>query len=133
MILYNTLYRYLVLFGLPDSSAVIYYGDRSPVLSEILKLCKQDEFQHTFEADQKQFSLESGKHSSLQRARERLQKEKGAMDFLLGCANFNPSKRIKMSSALKESIFSEYRNQMREDLPEQDLLVYHISLKGVGC
>mmetsp|Transcript_20731 Transcript_20731/g.33778 ORF Transcript_20731/g.33778 Transcript_20731/m.33778 type:complete len:781 (+) Transcript_20731:88-2430(+) len=106
----DTLYRYLVLVGLPSC----WGSNEGDVTSTIDKLLRKkdkntrraSDVLGQFGKDQEQFSLLSGTHHLIQRARKRLE-ETGAMPLLKGLLDLDPEKRLNnMESVIKDSFFS---------------------------
>jgi serine/threonine protein kinase len=112
--LFDTLYRYLVLFGIPDENQQMKDGSRvwnainSCLLSQDYpprpscrptrkvttnKGITSDNDTAQFKKDLEMFSLMHGKNIFISRAREKLESIDGALDVLFSLVNFDPSKR----------------------------------------
>ena len=101
--LYDTFYRYLVLFGIPKYKAKA--NDR--VWRAVKKACIKKQFEH----DQKQYSLRQGTDPSITRAREGLEQVTGGLDLLCSLVDFDPEKRATICDVLN----SEFMVSLRED------------------
>lgn len=120
LILANTLYRYVVLFGVdnfvpyawttsePVWRAVLRYAAPGNVLGLDSAVGTDDdvEAERTYYCDsQRTFSLTSGSHPLLQRARLRMKAMPGSLPLVLQLTAFDPSQRISMHDALCSPAF----------------------------
>ena len=116
-ILCNTLYRYLVLFGIPSESP---FPPTNSVWNCILKHLNHQATARTsrrtkpsqvsaatqFALDRSKYSLEVGTDPLISRARERLQSVPGAWEVLHSLTNFNPQLRQSLYSVIRSPIFA---------------------------
>jgi len=109
-ILYDTLYRFLVLLGIPNRSEMETYTNQSPILEAIYQLqLSNNDFRKQFMSDVTKFSLWEGEAPLMQRARKNLSVHEGSTDLLKGLVHFDPFKRFSMPKALKQPMFKEYQ------------------------
>jgi serine/threonine protein kinase len=88
--LYDTLYRFLVLFGIPVPDIQSYGKNGSNVLKKIHQLLGAD---ITYETHCNQYSIRTGNNEYIARARHALEAMDGGLDLLLKLCSFNPSLR----------------------------------------
>jgi serine/threonine protein kinase len=119
--LYDTLYKYLVLFGIPN--------DSSPLLNSKVMIAVKNtlssESRHKkggrgrnrkmpcdtmqFISDQNRFSLSHGNNIYVGHARTSLQAMDGGMDLLLSLVKFNPLSRASALDVLNSSFMESLR------------------------
>ena len=120
--LYDTLYRFLVLFGIPDTC----FGERKrpqvwQAISEALEGIFVNKKGHTthrkqgtdvsqFRKDQRKYSLASGTDPFIARARASLEALPGGMDLIYRLCHFDPSQRATAMDVLN----SEFMEALRE-------------------
>ncbi|GMH70021.1 hypothetical protein TrLO_g14459 [Triparma laevis f. longispina] len=103
--LHDTLYRYLVLFGVPDRFGS---GEAEKVFAAVEKGLKADKKQ--YEQDKQAFNLDVGNNYIVNAARERLEECGGAMDMLKALVEFDPEKRATSEAVL----FSKMMEPLKE-------------------
>ena len=104
--LYNTLYRLLVLFGMPKRRfATRKHGKVWRAIDATLLSHKCSDA-GTFIRDQKRFSLSKGVDERIARARRRLDSMEGAMELLLSLVSFDPTKRATSLDVINSSFMS---------------------------
>jgi len=127
-VLYDTLYRYLVLFGVPENKFKMKEGGkvwkaisfclegnldtagRSKTNKRKGKTKKQTVDQQQFEADQKEYSIQTGSNKYIARARKSLEDAGGGgLDLLLSLVNFDPEKRASACEVLNSKFMSSLR------------------------
>ena len=132
--LYDTLYRFLVLFGIPESKmddksgrrvwdAIVdslapstrhatttsRLGGRSSKKNSCNDITK-------YRRDCKKYSIRSGNNKYISRARRALRSMPGGMELLLSLCNFDPKKRASASDVLN----SQFMEELREPCSEVD-------------
>jgi serine/threonine protein kinase len=119
-VLYDTLYRFLVLFGLPDETS---WPVASKVMSVVratlapdarkVKLGKGARRAHSdankFGRDRRKFSLSHGNNQYIARARCALNSMNGGMDLLLSLVHFNPLRRASALDVLNSTFMTPLR------------------------
>jgi hypothetical protein len=94
--LYNTLYRFLVLFGIPQrrfssrKHGKVWRAIDATLLPPKANGCPD---MAVFTLDQERFSLSEGSDERIANARSRLEGMDGAMELLLSLVSFDPNKR----------------------------------------
>ena len=94
--LYNTLYRFLVLFGIPQrrfssrKHGKVWRAIDATLLPPKANGCPD---MAVFIRDQERFSLSAGNDERIANARRRLEGMDGAMELLLSLVSFDPKKR----------------------------------------
>ena len=96
--LFDTLYRFLVLFGIPDTDQQfgiqkVWRAINSTLISTKRTRCKICPDTDIFLRDRKKFSLTDGNDERIANARRRLMKMDGAMELLLSLVSFDPKTR----------------------------------------
>lgn len=116
--LYDTLYRYLVLFGIPEK--FLDGKAASPVWRVIVESLKaktgangrrrvQGTDANCYESDCRKFSILHGQSECIKRARQALESMEGGLDLLLGLCSYDPSERRTALQVLNSSFMSELR------------------------
>jgi len=129
-VLLDTLYRYLVLFGIPeDKYQQKEHGRVWRAITSCLeggkgkgyggKRRRKGPDQNTFEHHQKQYSLLMGNNEYIARARSRLQSMEGGMELLQALTNFDPSKRASMSDVLNSTFMATLREEGKTSYCEE--------------
>lgn len=158
-ILYHTLYRYLVLFGLPEENPSADKGidkvwevllkylrpdavmpvamatRRSRSATAAARAVKSPDSAKTrFNQDRAEYSLEYGSHSMIQRGRARIEAVPGGMELLLSLVDFNPRKRPTMKSVLLHPFFASLQGkQPQHQRRPADFVVDAYKRKAVGA
>jgi serine/threonine protein kinase len=119
--LYDTLYRYLVLFGIPVDK---FQQKTCPkvweAISESLEGAsktkggrpvrkKNGSNASQFHRDCKKFSIRSGNNQYIARARKQLEAVDGGMDLLFHLCSFDPDKRASAMDVLNSSFMEDLR------------------------
>merc|ERR1712051_1053604 len=97
--LYDTLYRFLVLFGVPERQSgtkkpeKVWVAINSTLLPPKTPRAKKCPDTEVFHKDRKKYSLTHGSHKRIADARRRLLGMDGAMELLLSLVSFDPKKR----------------------------------------
>ena len=118
--LYDTLYRYLVLFGIPEdsptlSNSKVMAAIRTTLLSEGRQKKgrgrnrKNLSDSKTFVSDCNKFSLSHGKNKYIQRARMSLSSMDGGMDLLMSLVKFDPQYRASALNVLNSDFMAPLR------------------------
>jgi len=115
-ILYHTLYRYLVLFGIPTECAkgkghgsvwrVILASIQNKRLGSSIGL--------QYKEDCKKFSLLHGNDPRIARARQKLQSMEGGLDLLMGLVSFDPEKRWSPLDVINSTFMKPLREISKE-------------------
>ncbi|GKY96432.1 hypothetical protein MPSEU_000602700 [Mayamaea pseudoterrestris] len=121
---YDTLYRALVLFGIPDeafrrkecpmvwdaiidtlvgSSKNMVKGKGQPMRR------KKGPDSNQYNGDCRQFSMRTGNNKFIARARAALERMEGGLDLLLGLCNFDPVKRLSAMDAMNSAFMAPLR------------------------
>jgi serine/threonine protein kinase len=124
---YDTLYRYLVLFGIPEDK---FKRDQCPVVWDAIEEALEGKPFATrkgarkakaavkrskapdaaqFAKDRKQFSISHGKNKLIARARASLEKMPGGMDVLLNLCRFDPARRATAMDVLNSPFMENLR------------------------
>ena len=115
--LYDTLYRFLVLFGIPD---VKFDQRRCPLvwkaITEALETkCSRRRKQGTdiaqYERDCEKYSVLYGNNYHIARARESLESMPGGMDLLFELCSFDPKSRATALQVLNSPFMKDLREQ----------------------
>lgn len=118
---YDTLYRFLVLFGVP--SEPFQQRSRPRVWKAIFEclLASQDPAQRKkrtksndvaqYNRDCKRYSIRSGANEYIARAREALESVDGGLELLFALCNFDPMRRATAMTVLN----SKFLEDLRED------------------
>jgi serine/threonine protein kinase len=116
--LYDTLYRFLVLFGIPETQFKNKKCGRiwnaisdSFIPSGCGNKKKRGNDISAYKRDSKKFSLRIGTDFHIRRARESLRSFDGGMELLFGLCSFDPSKRITAIEVLN----SQFMENLREE------------------
>lgn len=124
--LYHTLYRYLVLFGIPklsspeinrscvweaikDSLETGGGKTRSGARARGRGKAKKGGDARKFMSDRKKYSLATGNNEYIARARESLNAMEGGMDLLMGLVHFDPKLRTTASEVLNHEFMVPLR------------------------
>lgn len=108
--LYDTLYRYLVLFGIPEHKfqqrkhGKVWRAISESLVAGATMLGLQGKKQ--FEKDQKKYSLRKGDNTYIKRARNSLESTKGAMALLTSLVHFDPDVRATALDVLNSDFFA---------------------------
>jgi serine/threonine protein kinase len=128
-ILYDTFYRFLVLFGLPDLPPALRNSKVWIAVRECLECStrtagrgsKKTNDANRYIRDCRKYSLSHGKNQYIARAREALQSLNGGMELLQSLVSFDPNARFTaldvMNSKFMEPLRESYDgvNQYNDD------------------
>ena len=118
-VLHHTLYRYIVLFGLPDEGKITQSLADSPVWKALLKtLAPQGRASRKFAIDSARFSLATGTNIVISRCRERLNASPGALDLLHSLVDFDATRRPSMADAMLSPLFHRDREGSKRGWPQ---------------
>jgi hypothetical protein len=145
----HTLYRYIVLFGLPaENPSAIKQIDR--VWTLLIKHLRPDDETgnlplrqssrraatskkavtkmptEQFQEDYARFSIACGIHPIIKRARDRMARVAGAQELLLSLVAFNPSDRPTMKRTLFHDVFKTMRVVPSENTKSPRLVHYTV-------
>jgi len=122
IILYDTIYRFLVLFGLPQKRYQYGGGKAAKVWAAIeggLNISKSQ-----YAKDCKIFSLETGSDIRIAEAREKLYENNGAgMTLLRSLVNFDPAQRATTFDALNSDFMVQLFEASNNRVPQGDTSV----------
>ena len=143
-ILFDTLYRYLVLFGIPDDKQQMKDGARvwgainSCLISQdypprpnsrptrkaaTIRTIESENDVVQFKSDSEKFSLQHGNNMHIAHARELLLKTDGAMDLFRSLVVFDPKKRASVLDVINSRFMAVLRSN--GETPEnEDAVVY---------
>ena len=114
----NTLYRFLVLFGIP---ATPFQQKKCPLVWKAMRESfdcewarpvrkKSSGFDMTqYNRDCKEYSIHNGNNVYIARARIALQSMKGGLDLLFHLCSFDPSQRATAMQTLNSTFFESLR------------------------
>jgi serine/threonine protein kinase len=121
--LYDTLYRFLVLFGIPEKKYKM--KEQSKVWKAISSLQQTKNTKKMnrklarvedaaldaiqFERDQKEYSVLFGENKFIARARRELQQVDGGLDLLFSLVDFDPDKRATVCDVLNSKFMVSLR------------------------
>lgn len=138
--LYHTLYRYLVLFGLPEKEDMLDAFPDNPVVRLLYRTFtvptkKRNDSErearvacvNQLNADQARYSLGRGTCPAMARARQVMHQLPGAEELLRGMCSFDPSKRISMHSALQSRFFDKLQAPADARTLRSQFLVHEFS------
>jgi len=140
--LYHTLYRFLVLFGIPEDKndwgegCRVWKAVTSCLAPKVLKRSKrkmnqsrlglvQDHVQ--YEEDCKRFSFLYGDDTRISLARQNLQKMEGGVDILMSLVSFNPQKRASALDVIN-STFMKPLQEAGQSIIQSNDKVYSYSV-----
>lgn len=119
-VLYDTLYRFLVLFGVPDEPS---WPIKSKVMSIVRQTLTPDGRRvkgrgakrahsdaNKFVSDRRKYSLSHGNNQFIARARCTLNSMDGGMDLLLSLVHFNPFRRATALDVLNSTFMTPLRD-----------------------
>lgn len=119
--LYETLYRYLVLFGVPKENFMekkrpeVWQAIRKSLEGIVCKktgrVRKQGTDVDQYQRDRLLYSVERGSNDLIRDARERLHKMEGGMDLLLSLCAFDPARRATALQVLNSPFMKALREQ----------------------
>ena len=92
-VFYHTLYRLLVLFGLPSDVSPRIQSSRVWIAVCEVLLTKNGKRIAQYTRDCEKFSIDHGTHGHIARARESLKSMEGGIDLLKSLVSFDPDKR----------------------------------------
>ena len=149
--LYHTLYRFIVLFGLPGQNPSERNGI-DKVWQVLLKHLRPDDpalkypqwrsrrsngtrgaqlhaisTKSQFDHDQSLYSIANGSNDIICRCRESLQSIPGAMKLLNTLVNFNPAKRPTLKQVMYHPVFSSFRSPSKENEAQPDYVISYYS------
>mmetsp|Transcript_3999 Transcript_3999/g.10462 ORF Transcript_3999/g.10462 Transcript_3999/m.10462 type:complete len:1482 (-) Transcript_3999:1127-5572(-) len=118
--LYDTLYKYLVLFGIPDESSSfltskVMAAVKTTLLCELrqkkgrCRIKKGIYDAKKFISDRNKFSLSHGNNRFISRARKSLSSMDGGIDLLLSLVRFEPQHRASALDVLNSNFMSPLR------------------------
>jgi serine/threonine protein kinase len=139
-VLYHTLYRFLVLFGLPSDVsprirssrvwiAVLECLDGSRLASKKNGKGKKKNDIAQYARDCRKFSIDHGTNTHIARAREALESMEGGIDLLKSLVSFDPDNRFTALDAMN-SVFMEPLREPSGHVyaPDDDVRTYTIAL-----
>ena len=154
--LYDTLYRFLVLFGIPEEK--FQFKDGSKVwnaISSCLEVANEESPKKVrrsrrnhnkdtgvvkqnsgldisqFQSDCEMFSLRFGKEPRIARARESLESFDGGLDLLFSLVAFDPSKRASALDVINSDFMSSLREEFRAHSNEAEKVYSFMSYFAV--
>uniref|UniRef100_K3W6L9 Protein kinase domain-containing protein n=1 Tax=Globisporangium ultimum (strain ATCC 200006 / CBS 805.95 / DAOM BR144) TaxID=431595 RepID=K3W6L9_GLOUD len=152
-VLYHTLYRYLVLFGLPEENpsadkgvdkvwlvllkhlrpealAVAQPAVAAPntrrsrsATASARAVAKSVSVKDMFEQDRAKYSLDHGSNAMIARGRARMEATPGAREVLTTLVHFNPLKRPTMKSVLLHPLFQSLQVQGDPESKSADCVI----------
>ena len=121
-ILYDTLYRFIVLFGIPEEK---FQKKECPKVWTAISQCleggtasrkkgraarkKQGGDHVQYNRDRKKYSIRSGNDTYIARARKNLEAMEGGMDLLLSLCSFDPENRPSAMDVLNSDFMASLR------------------------
>jgi len=139
-VFYHTLYRFLVLFGLPSDVSQCIRSSRvwSAVLENLEGSCsvnhkagkakrKNDSTQYI--RDCRKYSIDYGTNEYIARAREALESMEGGIDLLKSLVSFDPDTRFTALDAMNSRFMEALREPVGQQYaPNDDVRTYTIAL-----
>lgn len=129
---FDTFYRFVVLFGLPDEDPYFQASEVWRATRRLLasnedrpKRCGGQDPRQDYEADVAEFSLATGTHPSIARARRRLDTIDGADVALRSMLHFDPNKRPTLRALLASPFFAGLHQQPSKNDAAFCIDVYH--------
>jgi serine/threonine protein kinase len=130
--LYDTLYKFLVLFGIPEDSERSFMG--SKVMAAIKNTLTPESQRNRngkggrkalsdaqkFSRDRRKYSIARGSNRFISRARETLSSMDGGMELLLSLVNFNPQARGSALDVLNSRFMAPLREVDGCEYSEED-------------
>jgi len=124
--LYDTLYKYLVLFGIPDESTSLLNSKvMAAVKTTLLSEGRQKKTRgrnrkilgdaNKFISDRNKYSLSHGNNQYISRARTSLSAMDGGMDLLMSLVRFNPQNRASALDVLNSAFMAPLREIPNDD------------------
>ncbi|CAB9496345.1 Conserved hypothetical, protein [Seminavis robusta] len=112
--LYDTLYRFLVLFGIPEKT--FQRKECGKVWKAISdSFCNEGTRQgkdfRTFQSDRRKYSISNGSNKFIERARRNLRAIPGGMELLMSLVHFDPDKRATALDVLNSEFFAPLLEQ----------------------
>lgn len=145
---YDTLYRALVLFGVPDekfrqkdcpqvwdaiSETLLSGPKHKKTGGRALKGRKKngaDASQYSY--DCRRFSVRTGTHKAIARARAVLESMDGGLDLLFGLCNFNPVKRLSAMDVMNSTFMAPLIEDAGTDY-HKDVAVHSFTAFSTHC
>lgn len=128
---YDTLYRYLVLFGIPDvtfnqkSHSKVWKAINDSLVAAGKKTTKARPNDKTqFSRDCKKFSIRKGNNKYIARARDALAATDGGLELLFHLCSFDPSKRATPLQVLNSTFMADLRESYQDDHGDADIYSY---------
>mmetsp|Transcript_487 Transcript_487/g.769 ORF Transcript_487/g.769 Transcript_487/m.769 type:complete len:1375 (-) Transcript_487:1532-5656(-) len=132
-VLYDTLYRFLVLFGVPDVSSTLSNSKVWIAIKNTLesksntgkakksggKKSQRNESTQ-FNRDRRKYSLSRGNNKYIARARKSLESLHGGMDLLLSLVSFDPQTRASALDVLNSPFMTPLREEEEESQYSED-------------
>jgi len=136
--LYHTLYRYLVLFGIPKDkyqkkrsgsvwkAIVSCLGEHDDVVNELTDNSRRKPTdREIFVRDRSFYSFLHGSDWRISRAREKLKNMSGGVDLLLSLVEFNPERRASALDILNSEFMAPLRiSQTKIDENDEENILY---------
>uniref|UniRef100_A0AAV1T553 Protein kinase domain-containing protein n=1 Tax=Peronospora matthiolae TaxID=2874970 RepID=A0AAV1T553_9STRA len=147
----HTLYRFIVLFGLPGQNPseskginkvwqllLTHLRPEDPALTRFQRRSRRTKgvceaqvlAKSQFDKDKSLYSIASGSNDIIRRGRERLQSVSGAMELLNKLVDFDPAKRPTLKQVMYHPVFSGYR--MCDDATSPDYVISYYKNRHQG-
>lgn len=130
--LYDTFYRFLVLFGIPERFQVKKCPLVWKAIEEILQTggSKRKKRAHndisTYTKDCRKYSIRSGNHKLIAQARETLGRMRGGLELLFSLCCFDPTKRATAMDVLNSTFMEDLREPVGSPIGEcENETVFH--------
>lgn len=139
-VLYDTLYRFLVLFGIPDVSSTLSNSKVWIAIKNTLESNsntekakksggkkKQRNDSNQFNRDRRKYSLSRGNNKYIARARKSLEVQHGGMDLLFSLVSFDPQTRASALDVLNSPFMTPLREEEEDSLysDNDEVLTYN--------
>lgn len=105
----TTLYRIIVLFGLPKEDK------NNEIICLILEIMKNKRIKDEYIKNQKEYSLEFGENYYINRCRERLKEIENGYEILLKMFDYDFKSRININELIESSLFNSLKNKLKID------------------
>ena len=124
-VLYDTLYRFIVLFGIPE---VKFGYKKCPKVWKAITDClegggvvkkggkpfrrKNSQDTTQYNRDRRKFSISTGNNQHIARARRKLESMKGGMDLLFRLCSFDPTERASAMDVMNSPFMEDLREPL---------------------
>lgn len=105
----TTLYRIIVLFGLPKEDK------NNEIIKVILETMKTKRIKDEYLKNRKEYSFEFGDNYYISRCRERIKEIENGYEILLKMFDYDYKKRITINELIESSLFNSLKRKLKID------------------